>query len=66
MFTLIIGGAASGKSDYAQREVLGLDGPRVYIATMEPFCSEAQDRIARHHALRREMDYRAELIAGLG
>ena len=55
MFTLVIGGSASGKSEYAERFVLSLDGsgPRIYIATMEPFGSEAQARIARHHAMRR-------------
>ena len=55
MFTLVIGGSASGKSDYAERHVLSLggDGPRIYIATMEPFGEEAQARIARHHAMRR-------------
>lgn len=55
MFTLVIGGSASGKSEYAERFVLSLDGsgPRIYIATMEPFGREAQARITRHHAMRR-------------
>ncbi len=59
MFTLVIGGSASGKSDYAERHVLSLtgDGPRVYIATMEPFGEEAQVRIARHHAMRRDRGF---------
>ena len=52
----MIGGSASGKSDYAERHVLSLEGggPRIYIATMEPFGEEARARIARHHALRRD------------
>ena len=59
MFTLIIGGSASGKSDYAERHVQSLkgDGPRIYIATMEPFGEEAQARIARHHAMRRDRGF---------
>lgn len=59
MFTLVIGGSASGKSDYAERHVLSLkgDGPRIYIATMEPFGEEAQARIARHHAMRRDRGF---------
>ena len=35
--TLVIGAAASGKSAYAESLCLGHDGPRVYLATMEPF-----------------------------
>ena len=59
MFTLVIGGSARGKSDYAERHVLSLegDGPRIYIATMEPFGEEAQARIARHHAMRRDRGF---------
>ena len=52
MFTLVIGGAASGKSEYAERIVTGQDGPRVYLAAMEPFGPEAGARIARHRAMR--------------
>ena len=45
MFTLVIGGAASGKSEYAEALVMKLDGPRVYLAAMEPFGPEAEARI---------------------
>ncbi|MBQ9269208.1 MAG: bifunctional adenosylcobinamide kinase/adenosylcobinamide-phosphate guanylyltransferase [Oscillospiraceae bacterium] len=57
MFTLVIGGSASGKSEFAERHVLSLDGPRLYIATMEPFGVEAQARIARHRAARRDRGF---------
>ena len=50
--TLVIGAAASGKSAYAESLCLGRDGPRVYLATMEPFGEEGTRRIARHRALR--------------
>lgn len=52
MFTLIIGGAASGKSEFAEKYVTGLCGERLYIATMEASGPEAEARIARHRALR--------------
>lgn len=52
MFTLIIGGAASGKSEFAEAHVLKLPGRRVYLATMEPFGTEARDRVERHRRLR--------------
>ena len=35
MFTLIIGGSASGKSEYAEQQMLTLPGQRVYIATLD-------------------------------
>ena len=53
MFTLVIGGAASGKSEYAESLLLGRPGPRYYLATMEPAPDgECRARIERHRALR--------------
>lgn len=54
MTTLVVGGAASGKSAYAEDILCKLsDGaPRVYIATMQPFGEEAAARIAKHRAQR--------------
>lgn len=51
MFTLVTGGSASGKSEYAER-IVPSDGSRIYLATMEPFGEEAERRIARHRLLR--------------
>lgn len=42
MFTLVIGGAASGKSEYAEAHVETLPGRRLYIATMEPWDEECR------------------------
>ena len=52
MLRLIIGGSASGKSEYAERLVCSLPGKRIYAATMEPFGEEGRERIARHRKLR--------------
>lgn len=52
MFTLIIGGAASGKSEYAEGHVLSLPGKRVYLATMQPWDEECRARIEKHRRLR--------------
>lgn len=53
MFTLIVGGAASGKSEYAEQLAVQAGAlPRYYIATMEPFDAECCARIARHRANR--------------
>ena len=51
---LVCGGAASGKSAYAESMLCRLSGdaPRIYLATMMPFGDEAASRIARHRAQR--------------
>ena len=53
MLLFILGGSGSGKSAYAEDQVVrsGLS-PRLYIATMEPFGAEAEARIARHRKMR--------------
>lgn len=54
MLALVSGGAASGKSAYA--ESLAMKSParvRVYLATMEAWDEEGRARIARHRAMRR-------------
>ncbi len=53
MLVLVTGGAASGKSEHAERIISGItEGPRLYLATMEPYGKEAQRRIKRHRRLR--------------
>jgi adenosylcobinamide kinase/adenosylcobinamide-phosphate guanylyltransferase len=53
VFTLVTGGAASGKSAYAERLILGAgDMPRYYIATMQPFDAECRARIEKHRRMR--------------
>ena len=53
MKVLVTGGAASGKSEYAEKVLLSLagSGEKLYIACMRND-SEAAKRIARHRALR--------------
>lgn len=57
MFTLIIGGSSSGKSKYAENLVTSLEGRRIYLATMEPWDSECQKRIARHRDMRKDSGF---------
>ena len=58
MMTLVIGGAASGKSEYAEGLVLASDcEKRIYIATMEPFDEECLRRIEKHRCLRAEKQF---------
>ncbi len=52
VLSLIVGGAASGKSAYAEALVRSIEGRRVYVATMEPWDEECRERIARHRAQR--------------
>lgn len=53
MLYLIFGGAACGKSAYAEDLALSLPGPKYYLATMDPLEPGAEGKIARHRALRR-------------
>ncbi|MDP3195589.1 bifunctional adenosylcobinamide kinase/adenosylcobinamide-phosphate guanylyltransferase [Tabrizicola sp.] len=46
--TLVIGGARSGKSAFAERLITATGRPRRYIATAEAWDDEMRDRIARH------------------
>lgn len=47
-FTLLIGGARSGKSDAALRMAEKWDGPVTFVATAEARDDEMADRIGRH------------------
>ena len=58
MLTLVVGGAASGKSAYAEALLLrSVAARRIYLAAMEPFGAEAEARIRRHRAMRSEKGF---------
>lgn len=57
MFMLVIGGAASGKSAFAEACSTGWGSPALYVATMEPLGEEAAARIERHRAQRRDAGF---------
>ena len=67
MMTLVVGGAASGKSEYAERLVVHAgEAPRVYIATMRPFDQESLRRIEKHRRMRAEKRFETlECYTGL-
>lgn len=53
MFTVVTGGSASGKSEYAEKRIVSAKtNPLYYIATMIPFDDECRERIARHRQMR--------------
>lgn len=47
---LVLGGARSGKSRYAQQRAEALPGALMFVATAQAFDDEMRDRIARHRA----------------
>lgn len=48
----MLGGSACGKSGWAEDLACRLGGPRIYLATMEPWGQEGAARIARHRRAR--------------
>ncbi len=52
MNILLTGGAACGKSSYAELLAMQKTEPRYYIATMRPFGEEGMKKINRHRCLR--------------
>ena len=57
MLTLVIGGAASGKSEYAESLVLRSTLPRYYLATMQVWDAECAARVAKHRAMRAQKQF---------
>ncbi len=50
--TLVLGGARSGKSRYAESLIAALPPPWIYVATAEAEDAEMMERVARHRARR--------------
>lgn len=53
LLALVIGGAASGKSEFAESLAMSLAKERYYIATMQSYDAECDRRIERHRNMRR-------------
>ena len=58
MTALVVGGAASGKSQLAEQLILQSTArPRVYIATMQVWDGESERRVQKHRAMRAEKQF---------
>lgn len=65
MIILVIGGSASGKSEYAESRMMDWEN-RVYFATMLPYGRESERTILRHRLLRKGKGFQTiECGAGL-
>lgn len=66
MTTLVVGGAASGKSEWAETLLMQQAAhQRIYIATMQVWDEECRQRVNRHRAMRAEKAFET-LEAPLG
>ncbi len=52
--SLVIGGASSGKSRFAEALVLATNRPRIYVATAQAFDAEMRKKISDHQSDRSE------------
>lgn len=57
MRTLVIGGSASGKSEFAENLAVSGTAPLYYIATMMPYDGESVERIKKHQAMRAQKSF---------
>lgn len=57
MIHLVIGGSASGKSEYAEQIATAFAAPRYYIATMRPQDAECERRIEKHRKMRAQKGF---------
>lgn len=58
MMIVVTGGSGSGKSAYAEKQILQFgEMPRYYIATMENRDAESQKRVDRHRAMRADKKF---------
>ena len=58
MITLVIGGADSGKSEYAEHCLDHVQGEKIYIATMIASDPESRERVHRHRRRRLDRNFR--------
>ena len=58
MLHVITGGSGSGKSAFAEQQVLNAgEKKRIYIATMIPYGEDGRQRVERHRELRKEKQF---------
>ena len=62
MLTLVIGGAASGKSAYAESLTLTHPLPRYYVATMQVWDAECAARVEKHRRMRAAKQFETCLL----
>ena len=65
-FVLLIGGAGSGKSHFAQELALKLGGPVLFVATAEAGDEEMRQRITEHRGKRPADWHTIEVTSGVG
>lgn len=57
MTILVTGGSKCGKSGFAESLLDNCTGPKIYLATMQPYGDEAHAAIARHREMRKQKGF---------
>lgn len=58
MIHIVTGGSGSGKSAYAEEQIVNMgQARRIYVATMHPFDEESIRRIHRHREMRKDKEF---------
>ncbi|WMJ22045.1 bifunctional adenosylcobinamide kinase/adenosylcobinamide-phosphate guanylyltransferase [Paludicola sp. MB14-C6] len=57
MLILVLGSSGSGKSAFAENIATSLSKELLYVATMQPFGNEAEQRIKRHREMRKNKGF---------
>lgn len=57
MLILVVGGSASGKSEFAENTAVSFGGRRIYAATMRPLGAASKKRIENHRLRRRDKGF---------
>lgn len=57
MIMLILGGSGCGKSSFAEKQIVSMGGELYYLATMQVYGKEGEEKVKRHRLLRKDKGF---------